>query len=194
MTDYFTKGDIDQLGADYPFHAGASRELLRGNLDRTLDQSGFRYQSLPHGANEYAEHTFTASDTYEDLTPEFGGWPLRVNHAEGSSGFRQLRVMFSGRIVHAGGSGTTTVRIHPLLGMPNSLSPTATGGLVGESSYGSVVFSTESWVTQSTTFDVPNTYFAGAGAIQYHEVCLHAIATSRATSLRLRAPYIEEVP
>ncbi len=202
MADSWVIGDTTYLGADYPFHAGITRELLRGNLDRLLDQSGYRYQSIAHGSDAYAEHTFAASDVYEDVTTEWGSWPTRVNYVEGSGVFRQLRVIISGRIVHASASAPTTVRLYALSRPRASLDPHSTSGLAGVTGYGDLVFSTSDWVVGSTTLTVNDASLVGEEAAlsdsipttRYHELALHAIATSRATSLRLRTPTLEEVP
>lgn len=194
--------DSVYLGADYPFHAGLTRTIYRANLAHALSESGHRLACLPHGSDTYAEHTFAASDVFEDMTPEFGYWPLRSDYAASGLAFRQLRVVISGRIVHASASAPTTVRFYALDRPFTSLELHPTGGILGHTGYGDVTLSTSTWTTVSTTIDVLNATRIGGSAplsdayptTEYHEIALHAVATGRATQVRLRAPMLEAVP
>jgi len=202
MTESWLDVDVSLVAADAPFHAGLALRALRGNLDRILNESGYRYQSMPHGTTTYAVHDFTDADLFEDLTSEWGGWRVPLRRVEGGGGFRQLRVVLSGRVTDT--AAAATVRVYALPELLDSLDPDDTDGLVGYDCYDECIFSSTSYVAEELVIDVSEAALSADSATAtdstpdtaYHEVVLMAIAMidDEHYDLRLRAPQVEEIP
>jgi len=193
--------ETSTVGADRPLHAGALLGWL-GNLQTTLDESGWRYQSISHGSTAYASHLMSTSTVWEDMTPEWGSWPGPLRQVEGG-GLRQLRVVVEAAVNN---SCTATLRLYALPGQRSYLELDADDGLIGAESYGDITVTLSTMTALSTTITVAEATWAGAEvpgdehapATRYEEIALHAAVTFSSSGsgqyLRLMPPYIEEVP
>lgn len=193
--------DMDEatVGADKPLHAGMLH-ALRGNLEQTIVESGHRYQSIAHGATDYAEHTHSAADEWEDLTPEYGWWPIQIRR-DLDGDLRQIRFIVEGLVETAG--TTITVRVFALTGLRVDLEVDTTDGLLGTTAYDDITFTSTTWETQEGTITLADSErvgdvsirAAGVPATTYERVVLYAISQSDVTSkyVRLRSPFVEEV-
>ena len=198
MPDWIDMDSAD-VGADRPLHAGMLHALL-GNLEQTIAESGYRYQSIAHDSPDYAEHTFDAVDEWQDLTPEWGWWPVIIRR-DLDGGPRQLRVILEGLVESVG--VTITVRVFALAGLRSELDVDVDDGILGVTAFDDAIFTSTTWETQEVTLDVSDTSRVGdvtiregsAPATTYEEVVIYAIGQSDTTNkyLRIRPPYVEEV-
>lgn len=194
--------DPTLLSTDAPLDA-ASLHCLRGNLSSALDESGYRYQAIPHGSSAYAEHAMSTSGVWEDCTPEWGGWPVPIREVEGG-GYRQVRVVVE---AHTYSACHATLRLCAIPQARGELTIDDDEGIVGLSSFGDITITSTSTPTAfSTTITIDDVYLAAGLAVdldepiptvRYPEVAIHAIArfsdADASEYLQLRAPYVEEV-
>ena len=200
MPDWIDMDSAD-VGADRPLHAGMLH-AVRGNLEQAITESGHRYQSIAHGASDYGNHVCLIVDEYEDLTPEWGWWPVQIRRGfEGE--LRQIRVILEGLVKTAG--TTIGVRLYALAGIRSALTVDPTDGLIGETAYDDADFTAQVWEEKTFEITLSGSDRVGGDTIRedidvpdtsYEEICLVAIAQSDVVPneyIRLRPPYIDEV-
>ena len=198
MPDWIDMDSAD-VGPDKPLHAGMLH-AVRGNIEQTIAESGHRYQSIAHGATDYAEHSFDAVDEWQDLTPEWGWWPVQIRR-DFDGALRQIRVVVEGLVQTAG--TTIIVRVYALPELTSEVVPDVTNGIVGVTAYGDLTFTSTTYELQEVTITLEDAARVGDVTIRdgslpattYEETCLVAIGQSDVISkyVRLRPPYADEV-
>lgn len=185
---------------DLPLHAGLLVDLVLGNLGRIIAESGYRYQSIPHGTDEYAQTDLTPANEWAYVADDWNWWPVMVRRAERNA-LRKIRVVVYGRVETAG--TTITVRFYAIAPRPGLyLHPTE--ALIGESAYAETTFTSTAYEKKDVTIRLSGTRRSGSESIRedetvpatdYEQICILAVAQTDVDNeyLRLRAPMIEEV-
>jgi len=187
--------------SDSPLHAGVTLDLMRGNLHRAIEQSGYDFSSFTR-STEIMNHAFSTADTYEDMTPDIDGVPI-VMRRKLDGEWRDIRVTMQAKLIS--GTAKATIRVHLLPAYQDALSPHSTGGITGATAYGSLESEDTSWTTLSTTitsiFDTDvgargdsMSWVAGIPTNKVDECVLQCIATcDETTKLYVRGIRVREV-
>ena len=190
-------GDVDE---DSPLHAGVTKDLWRGNLERTLDQSYYAIQIFPHDGAEIS-HT-AAGITYEDFT-EFNGIYLPMRRAADGETWRQIKVTIDAK---SSSTTDTTIRFYLLPWYRSGLTPDGSAGLEGRIAHGDAVVNSTSYTLVSATITAPpdsevgtsgesDTWADGTPTNSVDYVSLQAIigAKTIGTAIKIRSLRIQEV-
>jgi len=199
MTANWVDSATSTLGADSSFHSGVTVDLIQGNMERVISQSGFDLQCF-HTSSLAPTHAFSTVYAWEDLTPEWDSWAIPVRKSL-SGGRRGLKIFCEGMVAPA---AIATIRFYVLNQRFSSLTPHTTYALMDQSSYGSMIFSTSSYVIQSTSISINVTphqnglFWNESTTIPETPVDIyyvHAVGYCNATrTVTLRAPRFKEIP
>ena len=197
---YIIDSDEADVDADSPLHAGVTKDLWRGNLERTLDQSFYSIQIYPHDGATIS-HT-AASTSFEDFT-EFNGIWLPMRRQPDGETWRQIKVTLDAKSTS---TSDTYIQFYLLPHYMLGLTPDPVDGLEGRVAYGTITVNSTSYSLVSATIAEPpdsevgsfgdsDTWAAGVPTTPVDRVSLQAIIGSKTagTAVKIRSLRIQEV-
>lgn len=183
-------GDEAVVVADRPFHAGVAQDLVRGNLLRAQEQSGYDLCALLFDGDSTITHTPSSSGDFE-LLSEFVPMVLPLRKKQESDDWRTLTVFVDGKT----SGGTATVRAY----LTRAWNPTvdATGGILGVESYAEVTLTGAGFAVDSDTV-TPADYWSRSHAdtgVSYPFVYLILLVSNTTTDdVTIKSVRVTEAP
>jgi hypothetical protein len=146
MADWID-GSANTVVADDSLHAGVTVELMRNNLIKAQNESGFDISCFHHDGDAAIAQAVASANDFE-LFSNFNPLVIVLRQQEDTTTFRNQTLSIDGK----SSSGTATVRIYYRRSWDANVSVDTTDGFLDETEFAEFTFSSTSYATASDSF------------------------------------------